>query len=209
MNENMNKDRYYKWINSACNSGIKYYKSQASFKDAWLNCKRGDWMLWVAQMINVDIHQLILAKGYCVKTIYNLIKDEGSKDAVVAAINFGKHLISRDELNAALYTASAAANDAGAAYAANAYAANAADAVDAAAAAAAVVSAANAAAAVAAADAAAAVAVYTADAYVADAVAAYAANAANAAAKIKNQLQTANICRKYLTTSVFKLLNIE
>jgi len=187
-------------------------------------------MLWVAQMINVDIHQLILAKGYCVKTIYNLIKDEGSKDAVVAAINFGKHLISRDELNAALYTASAAANDAGAAYAANAYAANAADAVDAAAAAAAVVSAANAAAAVAAADAAAAVAVYTADAYayaaavdaaaaaaavytadayVADAVAAYAANAANAAAKIKNQLQTANICRKYLTTSVFKLLNIE
>ena len=174
----------------ACQEAQNYYATQDSFESAWNNCPRGDWMLWLASKLNVDIHTLTLAKAYCAKTVYHLMTDERSKDAIIVAINFGRHLATDIELknaaNAAAYYATAAYADYTAAY--DAYAANAAD------------------------DAAADAATYAADAatYAADAAyatyaaydAAYAANATYTK-RIHNRLKTAKICRKYLTKAVF------
>jgi hypothetical protein len=166
------------------------------------DCHRGDWMLWLAKKIDIDIRLLTLAKGRCAETVIHLMTDDRSKAAVKAAIDYGNGLISDSELNAAAAAAYAAAY---AAYAAAAAAADAADAAYAAYAA----DAAYAAYAAYAADAAYAAGVAAAaDAY-ADADAADAAYAAAAAddAKTKNQLQTAQICRDLLGHSIIEIVN--
>lgn len=177
-----------------CNDGKEYYESQPDFETAWNNCERGDWMLWMAKKLNVDDRTLTLAKAYCANTVRHLMKDKRSLDAVDAAIKYGNGQISREELDKAAAAAAAAYFDAS-------YAADAADYAAAAASDYAAFadsytsSAADYAAAAAAADAAV-------DA--ADADAAYVAADDAADAKEENQLQTANICREYLTDEVFK-----
>lgn len=180
---------------NACKDAVEWFKTQPSNRDAWLNCPRGDWMLWIAAKLKVDERKLILAKGHCAKTVYHLLTDNRSREAIVAAINYGRGLIDKTELhkayiaatNAACITADdAAANAAFIATATvytntpyiDAYNADnaAADAADAAA-----------------------------DAAAANANAnnANADNASNAARK-KNQQKTADICRKYLTSEIEK-----
>src|SRR3990167_8738911 len=195
-----------------CLDAAKYYDACKSSKEAWNNCPRGDWMLWIALKLGVNIKILTLAKVHCALTMKHLIKDKRSIKALEVALKFANNKATLKELkiaaNVANVAADAAADDADvAAYVANTAADAAADA------------------AAHAAD----VAAYAADA-AADAadVAAYAANTANAAAdaaayavnaaanaaydvadaaKIKNQLKTANVCRKYLTKPVFKILS--
>lgn len=99
----------------ACYDAIKYRKQFKTFEEAWDNCPRGDWMLWIAKKIGVDERKLTLAKGLCAKTVIHLMKDDRSKAAVQAAIDYGSGLIDREQLNAA------AAADAAAAYTAAAY----------------------------------------------------------------------------------------
>ena len=163
-----------------CKSAIEFRKEFKSFEEAWDACPRGDWMLWLASKLKVDKRLLTLTKGYCAKTVEHLMKDERSKKAVQAAIDYGNNLIDEEELRGAAATA----------YAATATAAAAADA--------------------AAADDAAAAAYAAYAAYAAAAAyAAYAAAAADAAAyatKKENQKLTADICRKYLSKIVFKLI---
>jgi len=154
-----------------CQEALDFRKQFKTFEEAWKVCSRGDWMLWIAKKVGVNKRELTLAKGYCANTVIHLMKDKRSRDAVKAAIKYGKGLIEDVELDDAAADAAAAydaAADAAAAY--DAYAA-AADAV-------------------------------TADA-AAYAAAAYAADDA----KKTNQLKTAKICRKYLTKSVFELIN--
>jgi len=107
------------WQNSLlkfnpCIEAIIWMKSQNSIKKAWDNCHRGDWMLWFACHLSIDMHILTLASG------------------------FGRHLISKKELEIIV---SIAAN-------------------------------------------------------------------ATPSAKIKNQQQTANICRRILTKKVFKAIKL-
>jgi hypothetical protein len=184
-----------------CVDGAKYLRKHETLKTAWEHCYRGDWMLWLARKLNVDIRMLTLAKGLCASTVKHLMKDKRSVVAIESAIAFGRGEIGRKELADAAdaaYAAYAAADAADAAYAA-AYAAYAADAADAAADAAyAAAYAAYAAYAADAADAAAGAAAAAA------ADAAYAAAGADATARDKNRLETANICRKILTVAVFE-----
>jgi hypothetical protein len=128
-----------------CNSGLTFVKSCTSYKEAWETCHRGDWMLWIAKKLNVDLLKLTTAKALCANTVRHLMKDERSIKAVDAAILFGQGKATKEELNAAADAAyaayaAAAADAAYAAYAAAAAAAYAAaadaDAADAAAAAA-------------------------------------------------------------------------
>jgi hypothetical protein len=94
-------------------------------KEAWDECPRGDWLLWWARKENVDKRVLTLAKGRCAETVIHLMKDQRSKDAVKAAIDYGHGLITGEQLRAAAYDAAAYAAyaDAAAAYAADAAAA--------------------------------------------------------------------------------------
>ena len=197
---------------NACKESIVFRKNYPDFKTAWENCPRGDWMLWIAKKLNVDLLKLTTAKALCANTVRNLMRDERSTKAIDVAILFGQGKASREELDAA----AAAADDADADAAYTAYtAADAAAAAAAAAAADAYTAAAytayTAAAAYAYADA------YTADAYAdadaaytaytADAAAAAAYAAADADAKRKNQQETADICRRILTEDVLAAIN--
>jgi hypothetical protein len=84
-------------------------------------CHRGDWLLWLAQKVDVDFQLFTLAKGHCANTVRHLMTDERSINAVDVAIAFGEGKATREELRAAA-AASRAAASASAAYAA-AYAA--------------------------------------------------------------------------------------
>ena len=159
-----------------CLDAAKYYDACKSSEEAWNNCPRGDWMLWIASKLGVDIKILTLTKVHCALTVRHLIKDKRSIKALEMALKFANNKATLKELkiaaNVANVAADAAADDADvAAYVAN----TAADVAN---------------------------------------TAAYAVNAAaNAAydvadaAKIKNQLKTANVCRKYLTKPVFKIVS--
>ena len=147
-------------------------------------CHRGDWLLWLARKVDIGLQPLTLAKGHCANTVRHLMKDESSIKAVDIAIAFGEGKATREELEAAA-AAAYAADDADAAAAV--YAAAAAGDADAYAAAAAYAYAAAAAYAYAAAD----------DAYAEAAV----------YAKKENQIQTANICRKYIGDLIIDKVN--
>ena len=168
-----------------CYEAIDYYRSKASFKDAWNDCQRGDWMLWISQRLGVDVRLLTKAKALCAKTVEHLMMNQRSKVAVQAALDFADGKIDRKELYAA-YTDAVGAADAAAYTAAadadaDAAADAAADAVDAA---------------------------YAA-AYAAAADAVDADADAAAYARLANQKQTADICRKGLTDAVFGIVGEE
>ena len=192
-----------------CNEGLAFYEGKASFKEAWESCPRGDWMLWFAKKLEIDIRILTLAKAYCAKTVYHLLPNEESRNAIVIAINFGKNLATDKELVDAYIATNAYATD----YVSYTPAVRSAAATVRGVALSIVADTTYA-------------ATYAADcaAYAADyAAEAYATEAVNikkkkvktidsqkvfTQAKIKNQLKTANICRKYLTKAVFEALNI-
>ena len=104
-----------------CSEGLDYYLSQDSVIEAWENCQRGDWMLWIASKIGVDLAIMTKAKALCANTARHLMKDERSTNAIDVALKFSDGKATIKELDAA-----AAAADA--AYAAAAATADAADA---------------------------------------------------------------------------------
>jgi hypothetical protein len=157
--------------------------------------------MWLADYLNIDYKLISLTKGYQAKTVYHLLTDDRSREAVVAAINFGRGLITREELITINTAASAAAS---AAYTAANTAYTAAHATNA------TYAAANAAYASANAAYSASNAIYnaanaSANVAVSAAEATYAA--ADAAAKIKNQKKTADIARRYLTEAVYQKIH--
>ena len=186
-----------------CSEAVRFYNSCQTSEEAWNTCPRGDWMLWIAQKIGVDLQTVTLAKALCANTVRHLMTDRRSKDALLVAIKFGRGRATINELSDAYI----AAHDA--AYAACAAAAHDAAYAACAAAAAAYDAAYDAADAAYAAAAAAYDAAFAADAAYAAAFAADAAYAAAYAAKKRNQLKTANICRKILTEKVFEIIKKE
>ena len=107
---------------NACRDAIIFSKQFKTPKEVWENCPRGDWMLWIAVKLKVNKRLLTLAKGKCAETVIHLMKDQRSKDAVKAAIDYGENRINDQELKIAYAAAYAAAADAAAAayYAADA-----------------------------------------------------------------------------------------
>jgi hypothetical protein len=164
---------------NACKEAIEW-AGDRTIEEIVKECDRGDWLLWLAKKIGIELQPLTLAKGHCANTVRHLMENERSIKAVDMAIAFGEGRATMEELNnaaAASYAAAAAS------YAANAasYAAYVADA--------AIVGDASYA----------AYAAATAAAY----AAAYAAGdaactTAASAAKKQNQKETAEICRKYI-----------
>jgi hypothetical protein len=153
--------------------------------EQFIDCDRGDWLLWLAKEIDINNQKLTLAKGHCANTVRHLMLDERSRNAVDTAIKYGEGQASEEELNVAYtsaadayYDAYAYSDSSDAAYAAYVASAAAADAYDAAYASAVYV------------------AVYAvSDTYDAD------------YAKKKNQLKTANICRKYIGELIIERVN--
>lgn len=208
---------------NACHSACLFASNYQTIEEIVKNVERGDWLLWLAQKVNMDIKLLTLAKARCAKTTMHLLTDQRSIDAVLIAEKFGlTNEITFEELKTAADAAIAAAADASyvaantiAAVAVDAsYVADAADAIDAADAsyvvADAIAVAADAIAAAADTDASYVAADAIAAAATAAAASAYAAAYANAAAdnnKEKNQMLTANICRETFGKLLIQLTN--
>jgi len=47
----------------ACEDAMEWLSSQASLEQAWENCEKGNWLLWLIAMLDVDGRKLSLAKG--------------------------------------------------------------------------------------------------------------------------------------------------
>jgi len=111
---------------NACEPAIKWAGNR-TIEEIVRNCERGDWLLWLAIKINIDLQTLTIAKARCTMTVINLMKDERSITAVKVAEQFGLGKATIEELKTAA-TAAYAAYAAAAATAAYATAADAADA---------------------------------------------------------------------------------
>ena len=173
--------------NNACKGGYLFAKD-LTLEEFLATCPRGDWILWLFVKSNPDsLKELTLAKGHCANTVRHLMEDERSLRAVDVAIAFGEGKATKKELDSASAASGAAYAANAAAYAASA-AAYAADAADV------------------------AYAAYAAHAADAAAYAADAANAADAASGDstsptyeQNQMETADICRKYLPLQIWNI----
>ena len=164
----------------ACGEAVDWV-GDMSIEEAWEACPRGNWMLWYYGTAYPEkTRELTLAAGHCANTVRHLMTVE-SQAAVDAAISFGEGKISREELKKAGVAANHANHAAACTvvtYTAHAAAACAAVTYTPYAGAHAV-----------------SVAAHTAHAAAYDAGT---SNAARNAAKQKNCLETAEICRKYL-----------
>jgi hypothetical protein len=164
-----------------CSEGLEYYESKATPEQAWNDCQRGDWMLWIAHKLNVDDRIFTRAKALCANTVRYLMVDDCSKDAVDAALRYADGEISREELDK--YAVAASFVSYGSTiFFANTFAA----------------SAASAASSVGYSD---SVAIFAAEAV-------FAAFTYLASVKEANQKKTADICRKVLTDEVFSKITI-
>ena len=183
---------------SACEEAQEWV-GERTVEEAWVECPRGDWMLWIyAKMYPTNIKEITLAKGHCANTVRHLLRDERSIQAIDIAIAFGEGRdISLKQLNEAAAYAGAYASAAYAAAAAAAYGSS----TTYASAAYASAYAASVNVAICASD-----ADYDA-ASAASSAASYAASAAtdtHADDYAKNQMQTASICREILNLPLFK-----
>src|SRR5690606_31512598 len=106
-----------------CSEALRFRMQYQTFQEAWQACPRGDWMLWIAQRVGVDLRTLTRAKALCALTVRHLMKDERSIKACEVAIKFADGEATREELDAAAADAAAYA-----AYVADYAAADAADA---------------------------------------------------------------------------------
>lgn len=94
-----------------CGDGYEWAKDK-SVEEIVKTCPRGDWLLWLAKKLNMDIRLLTLAKGRCAETVIHLMKDERSRKAVEVAISFGNGDATREQLDAASKAAAIATSDA-------------------------------------------------------------------------------------------------
>ena len=162
---------------SGCEQAIKW-AGDKTIQEAWDTCERGDWMLWIyKKMYPNNIREITRAKAHCANTVRHLLTDERSLMAIDTALAFSNGEATIEQLQSAATSSYASAgkyvNASGFSY----YSAS--------------------------------VSAWAAcDISNQDAVAHYTADAAyfssdnpnlSAAAKMKNRLETADICRKYLT----------
>ena len=85
-----------------CFEALEFRKGYATFEEAWNYCPRGDWMLWLAEKLQVDRRLLVLTGGHCANTVRHLMGNERSTKGVDACIAYGEGRIGEDELDAAM-----------------------------------------------------------------------------------------------------------
>jgi hypothetical protein len=71
-----------------CSEGLAWAKSKESYEVAWNECKRADWMLWLARQRNVDVRKLVKAHLACFKAVSHLMEDTRSIRAIELAGKF-------------------------------------------------------------------------------------------------------------------------
>ena len=85
---------------NACKEAVKWAQDK-TIEEVVEQCHRGDWLLWLAQKVDIGLQPLTLAKGHCANTVRHLMEDESSLKVVDTAIAYGEGKVSIEELNAA------------------------------------------------------------------------------------------------------------
>ena len=121
----------------AC-SEAREWAVNRTLKQAWAECERGDWMLWLAARVGVDRRAIVCAACDCAETAWEHCADGATLTAAILAVHIAREWASgHEEIETvyavaavdAVYAAYAAADAAdAAAYAVYAAAADAADA---------------------------------------------------------------------------------
>jgi hypothetical protein len=86
---------------SSCAAGSDWVDDK-TVEQAVEQCKNGAWLIWLGKKFNIDLQILTLAKVRCVKTIFNLIADQKSIEALNIAEKFGLGEKTKEELDEAL-----------------------------------------------------------------------------------------------------------
>ena len=109
----MNSLDFNAWLieNKACHPAINWALGKTS-SQAWEECRRGDWLLWLADKQNHEIRSLMLAKARCAKLVIHLMNDQRSINAVNVAEKFGLGTANEKELASAAIHAKIANVDA-------------------------------------------------------------------------------------------------
>jgi len=82
----------------ACEDGYEYAKDM-TLEEFLAECPNSGWILWLFARSNPNSkRELNLARGHCSSTVLHLMKDQRSKDAVKATIDFGEGKIGMQEL---------------------------------------------------------------------------------------------------------------
>lgn len=104
----MKLQQYLKKIN-ACEDAVQWVGDR-NLQEAWGNCERGDWMLWLMQRAELcDLRKLTLAKAKCANLVRHLMKDKRSLKALNTAFAFAEGKATKGELAAAAAAAATAA----------------------------------------------------------------------------------------------------
>jgi len=100
----------------ACEKARAWARNK-TFKEAYTECKRGDWLLWLYGKLCSDfsthpkeVRKRVLIAGLTVNLVRDKMTDERSVAAVDAAIAFGNGEIGIDSLNKAANAAYAVTN---------------------------------------------------------------------------------------------------
>lgn len=86
----------------ACGDATRFAMQFPTVEEAWDNCYRGDWMLWLAKEVGVDTQLMTLVKGMCANTVRHLLRDQRSIVAVDTALAFGMNKASYTQLHEAI-----------------------------------------------------------------------------------------------------------
>jgi len=72
---------------NACEAAVEW-AGEKTIEQVVAECHRGDWLLWLAQKVGMELKPLTLAKVRCAKTVIHLMKDERSLNALKVAEKF-------------------------------------------------------------------------------------------------------------------------
>jgi hypothetical protein len=112
---------------NACSSALRWVSEQKNQQQAWDDCKRGDWMLWLLGKLSGEPEskkrkKLVLTACECARLSLHLVEDgeERPRIAIETAEKWTRGKATIDEVIKAAYAsaAAAAAYDSAAAYAA-------------------------------------------------------------------------------------------
>ena len=83
---------------NACDEA-REWAGERTIEEIVRDCDRGDWLLWLAKKIDIELQPLTLAKGHCANTVRHLLKYERSIKAIDIAIAFGEGRATIEELH--------------------------------------------------------------------------------------------------------------
>lgn len=104
---------------SACNEAVEWVGDR-TLKEAWSECERGDWMIWLAGKLGIDRKLLVLAACDCAEQALKFVQDgeERPRIAIETARAWCNGDATIEQVRAAADAASVAASAADAADAA-------------------------------------------------------------------------------------------